>query len=325
MNDKCLYCYQPLHGNRQADFHEHCSFEFFGTKDAPVLPYSLGQMAELAKNIVERHIAVPGVQPKISLSVVKDAITDGNNSRLTVVGALGGKYIFKPPSDHYIDMPQNEHVTMRIAEAFGIRTVQSSLIRLASGELSYITKRIDRSSTGDKIHMLDMFQITEASDKYKSSMERIGKALTQYSANVLLDKLYFFDIGLFSFLTGNNDMHLKNFSMINSGEQWSLSPAYDLLNVTIVNPDDSEELALTLEGKKKKLKREHFERFGKGLDLTGKQIEGTFRRFFGNKGKAIEWINNSFLSKDYQEKYVQLLNERYTRMEEKEATIPPIP
>jgi serine/threonine-protein kinase HipA len=276
-------------------------------------------MADLAKNIVERHIAVPGVQPKISLSIIKDAFTDGNKNRLTVVGALGGNYIFKPPSDHYIDMPQNEHVTMRIAETFGIRTVQSSLIRLASGELSYITKRIDRSSTGDKIHMLDMFQITDASDKYKSSMERIGKALTQYSANVLLDKLYFFDIGLFCFLTGNNDMHLKNFSMINSGEQWSLSPAYDLLNVTIVNPDDSEELALTLEGKKKKLKREHFERLGKGLDLTSRQIEGTFRRFFGNKVKAIEWIKNSLLSKDYQEKYVTLLNERYARMEEKEA------
>jgi serine/threonine-protein kinase HipA len=320
MTNKCLYCYQPLPENGQPDFHEHCSLEFFGTKDAPVLSYTLDQMADLAKNIVERHIAVPGVQPKISLSIVRDAFTDRNKSRLTVVGALGGNYIFKPPSDLYIDMPQNEHVTMRIAEAFGIRTVQSSLIRLASGELSYITKRIDRSSTGDKIHMLDMFQITEASDKYKSSMERIGKALTQYSANVLLDKLYFFDIGLFCFLTGNNDMHLKNFSMINSAEQWSLSPAYDLLNVTIVNPNDSEELALTLGGKKKKLKREHFERFGNGLDLTGRQMEGTFRRFSDSKVKAIEWINNSFLSKDYQERYINLLNERYARMEEREMT-----
>jgi serine/threonine-protein kinase HipA len=318
MNNKCLYCYQPLPENGQADFHEHCSLEFFGTKDAPILSYTLDQMADLAKNIVERHIAVPGVQPKISLSVIKDTLADGNKSRLTVVGALGGNYIFKPPSDRYIDMPQNEHVTMRIAETFGIRTVQSSLIRLASGELSYITKRIDRRNTGDKIHMLDMFQITEASDKYKSSMERLGKALNQYSTNVLLDKLYFFDIGLFCFLTGNNDMHLKNFSMINTAEQWALSPAYDLLNATIINPDDSEELALTLEGNKKKLKREHFEHLGKGLDLTSRQIEGTFKRFFGNKVKAIEWINNSFLSKDYQERYVDLLNERYARMEEKE-------
>lgn len=321
MNNRCLYCYQTLPKNSQADFHEHCSLEFFGTKEAPILSYTLDQMADLAKNIVERHIAVPGVQPKISLSVIKDTFTDGNN-RLTVVGALGGNYIFKPPSDHYIDMPENEHVTMRIAEAFGMRTVPSSLIRLASGELSYITKRIDRRSTGDKIHMLDMFQITEASDKYRSSMERIGKALTQYSANTLLDKLYFFEISLFCFLTGNNDMHLKNFSMINSDEQWVLSPAYDLLNVTIINPGDSEEFALTLEGKKKKLKREHFERLGRGLDLTDRQIEGVFKRFSANKVKAIEWIGNSFLSKDYQEKYTGLLNERYARMEENQI-IPP--
>jgi serine/threonine-protein kinase HipA len=318
MSNKCLYCYKALPENGQPDFHEHCSLAFFGTKNAPILSYTLDQMADLAKNIVEHHVTIPGVQPKISLSIVKEALNDGNSGRLTVVGALGGNYIFKPPSDRYVEMPENEHLTMRIAEAFGIKTVKSSLIRLASGELSYITKRIDRTNAGDKIHMLDMFQITEATDKYRSSMEKIGKALSQYSANSLLDKSYFFDLSVFSFLTGNNDMHLKNFSLINDAEDWLLSPAYDLLNVTIINPADDEELALTLEGKKKKLKREHFERLGRGLDLTDRQIEGTFRRFLGKKDKAIEWLNNSFLSKDYQEKYIILLNERYARMEEME-------
>jgi serine/threonine-protein kinase HipA len=318
MSNICLYCYKDLPENGQPDFHEHCSLEFFGTKNAPILSYTLDQMADLAKNIVEHHVAIPGVQPKISLSVVKEALTDRNIGRLTVVGALGGNYIFKPPSDRYVEMPENEHLTMRIAEAFGIKAVKSSLIRLASGELSYITKRIDRTNAGDKIHMLDMLQITEASDKYRSSMEKIGKALGQHSANSLLDKSYYFDLSVFSFLTGNNDMHLKNFSMINDGEDWLLSPAYDLLNATIVNAADDEELALTLEGKKKKLKREHFERLGKGLELTGRQIEGTFRRFLENKAKALEWISNSFLSRDYQEKYINLLNERYARMEERE-------
>jgi serine/threonine-protein kinase HipA len=315
MSNICLYCYKALPETGQPDFHDHCSLEFFGTKNAPLLSYTLNQMAALAKNIVEHHVTIPGVQPKISLSVVKEALTDRNIGSLTVVGALGGNYIFKPPSDRYVEMPENEHLTMRIAEAFGIKTVKSSLIRLASGELSYITKRIDRTNAGDKIHMLDMFQIAEASDKYRSSMERIGKALSQYSANCLLDKSYFFDLSVFSFLTGNNDMHLKNFSMINEDEDWLLSPAYDLLNVTIVNPTDDEELALTLEGKKKKLKREHFERLGKGLEMTDKQIDGTFRRFLGNKVKAIEWINNSFLSRDYQERYGNLLNDRYARLE----------
>ena len=254
MTKKCLYCYQSLEKSHEDDFHEHCSLEFFGTKKSPLLEYSLNQMAELAKNVVERSIAVPGVQPKLSLSLVKGAMQNGHSGRLTVVGALGGNYIFKPPSEHFPEMPQNEHVTMRIAEAFGIRTVQSSLIRLQSGELSYITKRIDRTVTGEKIHMIDMFQITEAFDKYKSSMEKVGKAIDSYSNNTLLDKIFYFELTLFSFLTGNNDMHLKNFSMMESPSGWILSPAYDLLNVTILNPEDTEELALTLAGKRKKLK-----------------------------------------------------------------------
>jgi serine/threonine-protein kinase HipA len=261
--------------------------------------------------VVERSVAVPGVQPKLSLSIVSDSINDGSKGRLTVVGALGGNYIFKPPSDHFPEMPENEHVTMRIAEAFGINTVKSSLIRLQSGELSYITKRIDRTDTGNKIHMLDMFQITEAFDKYKSSMEKIGKALHEYSDNTLLDKLYFLELGIFSFLTGNNDMHLKNFSMIYSNDTWTLSPAYDLLNVAIVNPDDTEELALTLEGKKKKLKWEHFERLGIGLGLNQKQLNGIAKRFLKNKPIAIKWIDHSFLSQEYKEKYKTLLEERY--------------
>jgi serine/threonine-protein kinase HipA len=293
------------------DFHEQCSLDFFGTKQQPALEHSLKQMAELAKNVVERSVAVPGVQPKLSLSIVNDTLQDGTKGRLTVVGALGGNYIFKPPSDQFAEMPENEHLTMRIAEAFGINVVKSSLIRLKSGELSYITKRIDRTETGEKIHMLDMFQITEAFDKYKSSMEKIGKALHEYSDNTLLDKLYFLELAIFSYLTGNNDMHLKNFSMIQTGNSWSLAPAYDLLNVAIVNPDDTEELALTIEGKKKKLKWEHFQGLGIGMGLNEKQISGIAKRFQKNKPLALQWVDHSFLSDEYKQEYKALLERRY--------------
>jgi len=143
-------------------------------------------------------------------------------------------------------------------------------------------------------------------------LEKIGKALSDYSANTLLDKLYFFELTLFCFLTGNNDMHLKNFSMINENSSWSLASAYDLLNVQIVNPRDTEELALTLEAKKKRLRKDHFERFGKGLDLTDKQIEGVFSRIAKNKTLAFEWLENSFLSADFQKAYLTLLEGRYS-------------
>ena len=308
MKNKCLYCYNPVESGQ--DFHKKCSLAFFGVFPPPRIGYTLDQMDELAKNIVERRISVPGVQPKLSMGLIKKT-----DKRLTVTGVLGGQYIFKPPSDKYPEMPENEHLTMRIAEAFGIRVVPSSLIRMASGELSYITRRIDRTKDGNKIHMIDMFQVTEAFDKYKSSLEKVGKAIDNYSDNTFLDKIFFYEMVLFSFLTGNNDMHLKNFSMIKSGSGWILSPAYDLLNVAIVLPDDTEELALTLAGKKKKLSRRHFEQFGKDLGLNNKQIAATFKRFSVNKLKAMNWIDKSFLSNDMKAAYKELMEKRYRQIE----------
>jgi serine/threonine-protein kinase HipA len=311
MQSKCLYCYQPLNG--VGDFHESCSKQFFGNSEPPILIHTLNEMAELAQHVVNRSVTVPGVQPKLSLSIVKE-ITGNSKQRLTVVGALGGNYILKPPSIHYPEMPANEHLTMRIAEAFKIKVVPSSLIRLKSNELAYITKRIDRTPKGSKIHMIDMFQITEAFDKYKSSMEKLGKALKEYSDRTMLDVISLFELTLFCFLTGNNDMHLKNFSMIKSPSGWIFAPAYDLLNVAIANPDDKEELALTLAGKKKKITRHHFECFGSELGLTNKQIQGTFHRFEKNSAKAIELIHQSFLSDSMKQSYMELLEERYRRI-----------
>ncbi|HEY8920739.1 MAG TPA: HipA domain-containing protein [Chitinophaga sp.] len=314
MNRRCLYCYQELNAGDK-DFHSRCSRTFFGTNEPPELGYSLEQMADLAANVIQRSVSVPGVQPKLSLALVKDIMQDGNKGRLTIVGTLGGNYIFKPPHADYPEMPENEHLTMRIAEAFGLPVVPSSLIRLSSGELAYITKRIDRTNEGGKIHMLDMFQILEAFDKYKSSMEKIGKAINQYANNTLLDLLRFFELTVFSFLSGNNDMHLKNFSMIaRNNTAWDLAPAYDLLNVAIINPKDKEELALTLDAKKSKFTRVHFESFGEKLGLAPRQTAGVFKRFFRDREMAINWIGRSFLSDEYKQKYITLVQERYQRL-----------
>ncbi|RLD53889.1 MAG: type II toxin-antitoxin system HipA family toxin, partial [Bacteroidetes bacterium] len=159
-----------------------------------------------------------------------------------------------------------------------------------------------------------MFQVTGAYDKYKSSMEKIGKALNTYSDNTLLDKLYFFELSIFSFLCGNNDMHLKNFSMIKTAYGWSLAPAYDLLNATILNPEDKEEMALTIEGKKKRLKLEHFVQFGKALGLSPKQVSGVLKRFRVMNKTASSFIDRSFLSKEMKSKYKLVMSERYERV-----------
>jgi len=312
MKSKCLFCYQSIDG--PADFHEACSKAFFGSTNPPTLEYTRDEMSLLAKYVVERSISLPGVQAKLSMSLVEETKKE-NQNRLTIVGALGGNYILKPPTNDYPEMPQNEHLTMRLAELFGIKVVPSTLIRLKSGELAYLTKRIDRTQHGKKIHMLDMFQITEAFDKYKSSMEKVGKALDTYTSNTLLDKLFLFEVTVFCFLTGNNDMHLKNFSMIEENERWNLAPFYDLLNVSILLPEDTEELALTLGGKKRKLKKKDFDAFANNLGLTKTQTNRVYKRFKRKNSVAIKWIQNSFLSNESKEKYASLLNERYDTLE----------
>ncbi|HRP89676.1 MAG TPA: HipA domain-containing protein [Edaphocola sp.] len=308
MNKKCLYCYQEL--KSEQDFHPHCSQKFFGTSHPPILDYTLQEMEELAKQVIETSVAVPGVQPKLSMGLIKDVLNDGSKGRLTVIGALGGNYILKPQNSSFSEMPENEHLTMKMAEICVISTVPSSLIRLKSGELSYITKRMDRAENSTKIHMLDMFQVLEAFDKYRGSIEKIRKAIEEYSSNTLLDLLRFYEVVIFSYFTGNNDMHLKNFSLILNDQNWEFAPAYDLLNVQLHLPEDKEESALTIGGKKKRLSKNDFNDLGLKLGLTQKQIENTFKRFLKAETKMITLIHQSFLSKEYQELYIQLLQKR---------------
>ena len=308
MGKKCLFCCNEL--NSEEDFHSACSLKFFGTNVAPKLNYTIDEMEELAQNIVENSITVPGVQPKLSLGFIKDVLQNENKGRLTVVGALGGNYILKPQNKTFPEMPENEHLTMKMAEIFGISIVPSSLIRLKSGELSYITKRIDRKENGEKIHMQDMFQITEAFDKYRSSLEKIAKAISEYSSNTLLDILRFYEVILFSYITGNNDMHLKNFSLIRNNEDWEFSPAYDLLNVHLHLPEDKEETALTLAGKKSRLTKKDFIQLGLKFNLSENQISNSFKRLKKGEKMMLALIEKSFLTPKNQEEYKVMISSR---------------
>ncbi|MBB5332529.1 HipA domain-containing protein [Chryseobacterium koreense] len=266
-------------------------------------------MEALAKEIIETSISVPGVQPKLSLGFIKETL-DSGKGRLTVLEALGGNYILKPQNINFPEMPENEHLTMKLAELLGIQTVVSSLIRLKSGEFSYITRRIDRTANGEKIHMLDMFQITEAFDKYRSSVEKVGKAVIEYSSNTLLDVLRLYEVIIFSYITGNNDMHLKNFSLILKDENWVLSPAYDLLNVQLHLPEDREETALTIGGKKNRLTKTDFINLGLKFGLSEKQIENVFKRLIKAEKKMSTLISQSFLHDENKIQYRELIKQR---------------
>jgi serine/threonine-protein kinase HipA len=165
--------------------------------------------------------------------------------------------------------------------------------------------------------MEDMCQLTErlTEDKYHGSYEQIAKTIQKYSVTSGLDVVNFFELVLFSFLTGNADMHLKNFSLLEQpGLGMVLSPAYDLVNTVLVNPADDEEMALNLNGKKKKLKKQDFVAAMNTLKLDVKQQENIFIKMEKAKSKWMEQIENSFMTDDFKNQYKQIVTERFERI-----------
>lgn len=308
--NKCLSCYRELGINDTGDYHLSCIKSFYGTTSAPALPYRLDEMEKLAKDAVDLSVTVPGVQPKLSLGWIKSTLEEGKNGRLIIMDALEGLYILKPQNTQYDQMPENEHLSMKLAELFKIDVVPSNMIRLASGELCYITKRIDRGKGNAKIHMIDFLQILELEDKYLGTMENLGKTIGDLSVNTLLDKYRFFELTLFNYIIGNNDMHLKNFSMWLSEFGWVLSKAYDLLNVKIILPKDLDDTALLLGGKKKNFNKGYFNRFGGVLNLNEKQIVSVYKKLDAWLPQATELIDCSFLNNKNKIQYKDLITQR---------------
>lgn len=309
---RCLYCYQPLNDG-EVDYHKSCARKIFESTVVPVLPYTRNDIKELAREIVTASTTVTGVQAKLSLDIARGGKNEPQ--RFTIVG-LWGRFILKPQTDRFANLPENEDLTMHLAEAAGIKTVPHSLIRFADGELCYITRRIDRTKKGGKIAMEDMCQLSErlTEDKYKGSYERIAKLIREYSSAPLLDIVNFWEVVVFSWLTGNADMHLKNFSIFNPRQAYMLTPAYDLLSTAIVMPGDDEELALTLNGKKKKIKREDFEKAMRDSGMDEKAISNLFNKFEKALPKWFSIIEESFLPIEQQTQYRELIERMSARL-----------
>ncbi len=293
-------------------FHERCCKKFFGKSTPPIIGFTKDQLLELAEKVVKSQKTVTGVQPKLSLGINRNHnIPD----RLTIVG-LWGEYILKPQNEMYLKLPENEDLTMHLAESCKIKTVPHSLIRIKSGELAYITKRVDRQNN-KKIPMEDMCQLTErlTEHKYKGSYEQIAKAIKKYSINPGLDIIDFYELVLFSFLTGNNDMHLKNFSLLRSKLGFQLCPAYDLVASELAVKTDDEDLALTLNGKKNKIKKADFIAAMRASNIDEKVIDNIFRKYSELSKGWSKIINRSFLTSELKTEYKELINKKVAQIE----------
>ena len=304
---KCLYCYKELEEG-QVDFHPGCARKFFGSETAPSFTYSMAELNELAKRLVLSRVSVPGVQAKLSLHLEK---AENSADRLTLVG-LDGNYILKLPTTTYPELPESEHFAMTLARLCGIETAAYGLVRLESGALAYITRRMDREE-GVK-HMVDFCQLTDrrTSRKYYGSHEQIARTMRRHASAAGADVVRFFEVVLFSFVIGNSDMHMKNFSLLREHDgRWRLSPAYDLVPVKVVLPNDEDDLALTVNGKNRNLKSADFKTAALTMGLTEVQYRRIAERIVSAVVKRLdEAIVRSFLSNGFAGRVRELVASR---------------
>ena len=306
---RCLCCYKPLHAG-EIDYHPQCAKKIFGSPTAPVLPYTRKDINDLAQVIVANSTTVTGVQSKLSIDLQQD--NTGEPQRLTIVGLMG-RYILKPQTERFERLPEIEDLSMHLAEIAKIPTVPHALIRFVDGELNYITRRIDRTADGQKLLMEDMCQLSGklTEQKYQGSYELIAKIIEQYSSLPQMDKINYWQQVVFSWIIGNTDMHLKNFSLYSPRtDYYVLSPTYDQVSTKIVMPEDTEEMALSLNGFKKKLLVYDFREAMYSTDISevvANRILSDFSKF---RDKWFACIDSSFISDDQKKNYKALIDRR---------------
>ena len=315
---KCLCCgreFTPKASIEEVEngWHKKCVKAFFGGSKLPILDISEETLKRLAEESTNKGFTVPGVQKKLSLH-----LTTENSPRLTLVNYLTG-YILKPQTEEYETLPEAEYLVMQMAKQVGIKTVPFALIKMNSkGELAYITKRIDRANAGGKMQMLameDFCQLEErlTEDKYKGSYERCAKVIKKYSSMAKFDLTELYLRLVFSFVIGNSDMHLKNFSMIEKAEgssEYVLSSAYDLLPVNAIMPEDEEEFALTICKKKRKIKRKDFLSFAEEIGIESVTAEKLLAKVIKEKDKLVAMVHESYLSESMKEGLIKLIENR---------------
>lgn len=297
-----------------------CGDMMYSAKGLKLLASGLSQLAKLEYTAEEQRIeafnrgakiSIQGVQPKLS------AILNIKKEKFDIVDRKG-KYILKPQHNYFPEMPENEDLTMRLASLIGLDVPVHGMIWAKDNTLTYFIKRFDRKGQNDKIAIEDFAQLAGLSrdTKYNYSLEKVVKLIDTFCTFPSIEKVKLFKLVLFSFIIGNEDMHLKNLSIINRDGKIELSPCYDLVNTTIEYKRPIEEMALTLRGNKKNLTRSLFIKyFGKErCDLTDKTIDKVLESISYARPKWIEEINNSFLSSEMKDKYLELVDSRFTRL-----------
>ena len=325
---RCLCCGKPLTDSAsesewRTQWHNRCVRKFFGTRVVPELDISDATLIRIATESTNRGFTVPGVQKKMSLHLA----SDGDKPLLTHVNYPTG-YILKPQTEAYAALPEAEYLVMQMAEATGIATVPYALIRQVGSDqpLAYITKRIDRVLPSGKkqrlrrLAMEDFCQLDHrlTENKYLGSYERCSKIVSQYSIQPGLDRSELFLRVVFSFAVGNSDMHLKNFSLVETKEcsgEYVLSRAYDMLPVNVIVPEDQDQMALTINGKKRNLHRNDFLAFASTSGIAGEAARKMMQHVIAMKPVYLRLCKESYLPTALRDSLILLIENRVAALE----------
>ena len=282
----------------------------FGKPILPTIPVSLDEISIEAQKLAGK-LSISGVQPKLSVRLEDDKL---------VPVAVDGQFILKPQTQQFAELPQNEYVCMQMGGMFDLNTAESILLELSDGTPAYLVKRFDRFKKGkhmEKLACEDMHQILGGPNKYAGSCEQIAKIINQYCTFAPLELQRFFEMSIFNFVIGNGDAHRKNFSLLTTEKGIvALSPVYDLVSSRLVIPEEEDEMALTINGKRNRLNKKDFISFAETICVDVKYAEKRISELIGLQNDFAAMIDESILTLDLRQQFNDIITERLSRLRE---------
>ncbi|MCD4824914.1 MAG: HipA domain-containing protein [Phycisphaerae bacterium] len=278
----------------------------FGKPIWPTIAMSLADVSQQAQKLAGR-LSISGIQPKLSVALRDEKLLPVETS---------GQYILKPQTQTFSELPQNEYVCMQMGRLFGVKTAENILLELADDSPAYLVKRFDRRKHGKRIEKIpceDMNQIL-GGDKYTGSHEQIARAIDRFCTFAPLERQRLFELTLFNFVIGNGDAHKKNFSLLTDGKTVALSPAYDLVSSRLVIPDESDELALSLNGRQNRLTRRDFLAFAEYLQMPAGFAKRRIAQLLNLQSEFHRQIDQSALSGELRLRFAEILVKRTGRL-----------
>ena len=280
----------------------------FGKPIEPTIPISLEQISTEAQKLAGK-LSISGVQPKLSVRLEGD--------RLQPV-AKDGQYILKPQTQQFAELPQNEYLCMQMGRKFGLNTAECILLELSDETPAYLVKRFDRFKKGkhmEKLACEDMHQILGGPNKYAGSGEQITKIINQYCTFAPLELQRFFEMTIFNFAIGNGDAHRKNFSLLTSNKGIvALSPVYDLVSSRLVIPEEDEEMALTINGRRNRLNKKDFLCFAENIRVDDNYAKTRIAELLDLENEFANMIKNSTLTLQLRQQLLEIIAERLSRL-----------